>query len=324
MDYRDRSPILRLIGTVLLLIGVAAAFFGPLEVYCFYLFSEGGPFHYEGFGFGSFMFGNLAVQILGYYLIALVLVPLGYGHLKRRRWARPLSLTLLWSWLVVGLPLAVVFLFILFSSKDLSPAVALGFVVAVALTYPLIPLLLIRFYRSANVRLTLESAQPRPSWLDGYPVPVLVLACLLLFYIVVLHVPIFFRGIFPLFGFWLSDLQGIVFIDLSILWLALLTWATLRFKIWAWWGALIYFGLLAISTVLTLARSHYSDMLVLLGFPSTEIQFLQGIPFEGYHFAMFAGLPLLLTLGWIIYAKRCFGTKAASEVASLPEQAPGS
>ena len=39
-------------------------------MYCFYLFSEGGRFHYEGFGFGSFMFGNIASQIVGYYLIA--------------------------------------------------------------------------------------------------------------------------------------------------------------------------------------------------------------------------------------------------------------
>ena len=126
MDYGDRSLVLGLIGACLLLVGVAAAFFGPLEIYCFYLFSEGGPFHYEGFGFGSFMFGNLALQIMGYYLIAVVLVPLGYGHLRRLRWVRLFSLTLLWFWLVVGLPLAVAFLFILFSSKELSSAAALG------------------------------------------------------------------------------------------------------------------------------------------------------------------------------------------------------
>ena len=69
------------------------AFIGPLEMYCFYLFSEGGRFHYEGFGFGSFMFANIAAQIVGYYLIALVAIPLGYGHVKRLRWARTLSLT---------------------------------------------------------------------------------------------------------------------------------------------------------------------------------------------------------------------------------------
>ena len=78
METRDRRPILVIIGVLLLLVGLGAAFLGPVEMYCFYLFSEGGRFHYDGFGFGSFMFGNIAWQIVGYYLIALVAVPLGY------------------------------------------------------------------------------------------------------------------------------------------------------------------------------------------------------------------------------------------------------
>src|SRR5512137_3172380 len=78
------------IGVLSLLGGTAVGALGPLEMYCFYLFSEGGRFHYEGFGFGSFMFGNIASQIVGYYLIAAMLIPLGYGHLKVRRWARVL------------------------------------------------------------------------------------------------------------------------------------------------------------------------------------------------------------------------------------------
>ena len=79
MEYKDRTPILVFFGVVLLLVGVAVAFIGPLELYCFYLFSEGGRFHYEGFGFGSFMFANIASQIVGYYLIAALAIPLGYG-----------------------------------------------------------------------------------------------------------------------------------------------------------------------------------------------------------------------------------------------------
>ena len=86
VDHRDRSPILVAIGALLLLIGIAAALLGPAEMYCFYLFSEGGRFHYEGFGFGSFMFGNIACQIIGYYVIAAVFIPLGYGHVRMRRW----------------------------------------------------------------------------------------------------------------------------------------------------------------------------------------------------------------------------------------------
>jgi hypothetical protein len=115
VNYKDQGRVLAALGVPLLLVGIGAAALGPAEMYCFYLFSEGGPFHYEGFGLGSFMFGNIATQIIGYYVIALLLIPLGYGHLKLRRWARTLALTLLYAWLVLGVPLAVAFLFVLFT-----------------------------------------------------------------------------------------------------------------------------------------------------------------------------------------------------------------
>jgi hypothetical protein len=290
-----------------LLIGVAAAFLGPVEMYCFYLFSEGGRFHYEGFGFGSFMFANIASQILGYYLVAILLIPLGYGHLKVRRWARTLSLTLLWFWLVVGIPLAVLFFFILVASKDLPLLAILIVAILLAASYLVLPGLLIRFYRSQDVRLTFETKDSRSYWIEKLPVSILVLSSLHLFYIVVLHIPILFNGMFPLFGTWILDLQGILLLDASIACLALLTWGVLKLRTWAWWGSLTYFGLMTLSSIVTLATSSYADILSCANFPPTEMGFLAGLPFQGFHFAMFIGIPLFVTLGVIILSKRHFG-----------------
>jgi hypothetical protein len=306
--YQDRSRILVAIGALLLLIGIAVALLGPVEMYCFYLFSEGGRFHYEGFGFGSLMFGNIASQIVGYYLIALVLIPVGYGHLKVRRWARPLALTLVGFWLVVGVPLIVVFSFVAVASKDLSLAVVLIMLVALALSYLVLPGVLIWFYRSRNVKLTFEAKDPQTYGVERFPIPVLVLCSLYLFYIVVLHILILFNGIFPLFGVWLVDLQGILLLDILIACLACLIWGTFRLRTWAWWGSLIYFGLLTSSSILTLCRSSLSDILSRMKFAPTETEALQGLPFQGWHLAAFIGIPLLLTLGLIIFSKRYFRT----------------
>jgi len=307
--YRDRSLILVAIGALLLLIGIAAACLGPLEMYCFYLFSEGGRFHYEGFGFGSFMFGNIASQIVGYYLIAIVLIPLGYGHLKVRRWARTLALTLVGFWLVVGVPLIVVFSFVAVTTKELSLAVVLIMLVVLALSYLVVPGLLIWFYRSRNVRLTFEAKDPQTYWIERFPIPVLVLCSLYLFYIVVLHILIFFNGIFPLFGVWLVDIQGILLLDILIACLACLIWGTFRLRTWAWWGSLLYFGLLTSSSILTLCRCSLSDILSKMKFAPTEMEALQGLPFQGWLMAAFIGIPLLLTLGLIILSKRYFTTE---------------
>jgi len=308
LDYRDRTFALVAIGALLLLVGIAAAILGPVEMYCFYLFSEGGRFHYEGFGFGSFMFGNITCQIGGYYLIAAVAIPLGYGHLKVRRWARKLSVTLLWFWLVVGLPLIVVLFLMLVTAKELSLAAVVIVAIALVLSYLALPGLLIRFYRGRNVRLTFKAKDPKTYWIEYLPLPVLVLSGLYIFFIIALHVPILFNGVVPFFGVFLNDLQGIMLLDLLIMCLACLAWGTLRLKAWAWWGALIYFGLTTVSSILTLLNSGLSDILLAMNLPPFEMEILQGLPLRGYHFAVFAGIPFLLTWGAIIRSKRHFET----------------
>lgn len=306
MDYSDRRPILVAIGGLLLFVGVVSAFFGPAEMYCFYLFSEGGPFHYEGFGFGSFMFGNIATQIIGYYLVAMVLITLGYGHLRIRRWARTLSLALLGFWLVAGVPLLVVFSFMLFSVKELSLAAIIIILISLVLSYTVMPGLLIWFYRSRDVRLTFESRDPNSYWIEALPLPVVVLGSLFVLCAIALHILIFFNGIIPLLGLWLNGLQGILLIDILIMSLVGLIWGTLRLKTWAWYVSLFYFSLMTLSSILTLSRSSFLDILSVMNLPEFEREILQGVPLHGVHFAALIGIPLLITLGLIIYSKRYF------------------
>jgi len=74
----------------------------------------------------SEMAGNLAVQIVGYYLVAGLCIPLGYGHLRTRRWIRPLSLAALGFWIVLGVPLTVIFLAILYDKLEGSDHAGTG------------------------------------------------------------------------------------------------------------------------------------------------------------------------------------------------------
>ena len=145
MNNKIASHIITIIGLLLSFIGIIAAFVGPLEIYCYYLFSEGGRFHYEGFGFGSFMFGSITMQILGYYIIALICIPLGYGHLKKHIWVQKISLTLLWTWFIVGIPILPILFFIIVTSKEPSLLFIILSAILSLLSYTLIPALLIKF-----------------------------------------------------------------------------------------------------------------------------------------------------------------------------------
>jgi hypothetical protein len=297
--------ILRIIGLATFTIGLIAAFLGPAEIYCFYLFSEGGIFHYEGFRFGSFMFGNLAAQIMGYYFIAAVLIPIGYGTVKLKSWARHLTLAVLRFWVVGGIPLIFAFLFVLLASKELSLLVVVITSLLLLAAYFLLPWFANRFYESQKTRLIFKPEEIGGTWIEKTPIPILGLSYIFSFFILVLHTQIFFNGIFPLFGIWITGLQGIIAISISFLLLSFILWGMIQAKVWAWRGMLVYFCMMSFSYIITLLRSSWNEILAVLNLPTFELELLQGIPLQGYHFALFIAFPFLLTI-WLIIRARTY------------------
>jgi hypothetical protein len=140
------------------------------------------------------------------------------------------------------------------------------------------------------------------------PIPLLVLSTLYGFYIVVLHILILFNGMFPVFGLFVFGLQGIVLLTLAIACLVCLIWGTLQRKLWAWWALVVLLGLFTVSTVVTFVSYSYAAMLSGLAFPSREMEFLEGVPAQGYHFAVMVGIPLVITWVIAVLSKRHFRT----------------
>ena len=303
---KNCSRLLRTFGVLLLFSGLFFAFVGMVETYCFYLFSEGGRFHYEGFGFGSFMFANIATQIAGYYMIAAIGIGLGIGHLSLRRWARDLSLTLSVAWLIVGLPLTLIALLMYTTAKDPSPLASLAALPIAVLIYPVAPILLMRFYRGESVRSTFEEADPNPSFLANIPLSVQVLCVLLILNIIALHGVVLLNGMFPFFGVLLVDLSGILALDVLFLLLGILTWGLMRLKLWAWWGTLTTFAVLVISTLVTLPRYTVGNILDMMAFASVEMDAFSSLPFLNMSPTLVALLPLLIMLGLIGWTYRHF------------------
>jgi hypothetical protein len=288
-------------------VGLVALYYGPLEIVCFSFFSPGGRFHYEGFGFGSFMFGNLATQILGYYLIALVCIPLGYGHLRLRWWVRPITLALLQSFRVVGLPLILVFLFILLSSKSLSLAAAMAAAAILVLGYFFGVEVLLRFYRGEWVERCLKEGETAAGDSRLPPVPILVLVFLDIVYLAALHVLLFFGALFPLPQGWVVGPPAFRVIAACVVWLCVLGWGLMERIRAAWWAALATFTGVAALWIVALSRTRWADLIELLGFPAFELKMLGDLPLEGWHFAALLALPFSLTLMALMQARRCFG-----------------
>ena len=114
-------------------------------------------------------------------------------------------------------------------------------------------------------------------------------------------------GVFLLlFGVFLFGFKGILLLEITIMCLIFLIWGTLRLRMWAWWGSMAYLSVITFSTILTLVLSSYSTILSGLEFPRKEIEFLGGLPVQGCHFAVLAGIPLLITWVVAILSKRHF------------------
>ena len=307
----------RICGTLILLVGIGSLVLGPVEMVCFTWFEAGGRFAYDGFGFGSFMFGNIAMQILGYYLIAAVLIPLGYGHLTLRRWVPSVTLALVWCWVVFGVPLLIVLLFILLATKELSVGAGTAAAFLAVLSYAALPGLLIRLYRSRRAQAAFGIPGPHPDvfsrWVESQSVPVLVVVGLEALSVVFLHNLLFFNGLFPLPGGWATGLPGYVRVDAAILGLLVIGWGTVRRRSWAWWASLTYFAVMLVLWVTIQVSTSWQELLEVLAFPLYELAFLAGIPLQGWHLAVFVGAPLAGTLVAILRAYESWGNHTDAE-----------
>jgi hypothetical protein len=314
VDLSDRNKtsklafLIKCIGVLFLLVGAVAAVMGPIEMYCFYLFGSNGRFHYPGFGFGSLMFASLAVQIVGYYLIAAVFLPLGYAHLTLKRWARTLGEALSWCWVVVGVPLMVFFVLVLLQAKPLSKGVLPLLGLLCFLLYPLIPAGLLYIYRRADVREVFETRDTSRSALEAIPQAVLVQGGLLAFFALVHHLPLLFNGLVPFFGTFLVAYGGFLISGFIIPGLVVLSIGVFARKLWAWWSSMLYLVLVGLSSAMTLTRISFKDMIAMVNLPAIELQALQNVPLESTHVLIVIMMPMLLTLIVFVRSHRDFAS----------------
>lgn len=153
---------LRALGLAGMLAGAFLFLLAPFELITFSYFSEGGRFHYPGFGVGSFMGFTITAQIVAYYLLGMAGLVIGYGHLRLRRWIRPLAVAVFYTWLIIGAPVCLMAFFILAGTKDLNITSSIITIIALVLCYSLLPAIMIRYYNNAPVRQALEEADPHP------------------------------------------------------------------------------------------------------------------------------------------------------------------
>jgi hypothetical protein len=313
--------LLRALGGLGLLIGVAALWIAPQEVQVFYLFLPSGRFAYEGYNWGTFMFAFIAIQVAGYYGLGLLGIVLGWGHLRLRGWMRPLVRGLLWAWLVAGAPLTALGYLLLFISKGMTPVGLLVSLPFALVLYPLLPWVLYRWYGCSAVEQAFAHTEPSASAWSTLPPRVGGTIALLLLYALALQLPLLVNGLFPWFGTLWSGKTGLYANGpLTILFGGLL-WALVARRGWAWWLALATLGGWTASLALTFARYTLADILALMQLPPTELGFLEHMPFLHQPAGLVACLPPLVLIVLLLAVRRRYilWARAGATVATGPQ-----
>ncbi len=313
--YRDRRVGLIVVGSLEIVFGMLCALLVPLVVLAQMMSAQVGA--------AATPWPQLLTALATYALLAAALVTLGIGSIRRRRWARALSLILGWSWLLVGLAsMAIVALLLPSTASRLPsggpPPLVLLAVVLVLMGCPMVlaPTVLVLFYRSRHVKATCELADPKPSWTDACPLPVLAASLWMAFGTATLLVTMASgQAAVPLFGAVLVGIPGILAaLPLALLW-AYLAWALYDLRPFGWWLTLACFLLLGLSAVVTFQRIDLLELYERMGYSEQQLAIVRGMPLlTGPNLAIYIAVLFLATIGYLLWIRRFFRRPPAPEL----------
>jgi hypothetical protein len=268
---KNRVLLIKILGIILLVIGLFSLFAIPAEFTSFYAFSEGGNSQYEGFGFGSLMFAFIIFNTMVYFSLALLCIPIGIGNYKLKKWGYNLSLASLKTLLINGIATTVS---ILLSFNLLNIVNIYRFVTILILFFAfliILPYYLIKFYQNTKTKQIFNIFNPK-NLFEEQSSSNLTIILLNLFWILIFYLFIFFKGAFPLLGEFILMKKGTYLLSIAIFTLLILTYLFYNDKKYVKSGMLIYDILLFFTFAITFLKNSTNDFFNLLDLPVYEVE----------------------------------------------------
>ncbi|MBI4820296.1 MAG: hypothetical protein HY791_28785 [Deltaproteobacteria bacterium] len=297
LRYRDRSWWLGAFGVLEVLLGLFLAALIPLLLLAqAAVDDEARPS------------GYVLQGVLIYGLLGATFIWLGIGSFRCRRWARSLLLALAWNWLAAGATGLLIGGFLLPKLLESVPEGAKGIVTGVigifAAIFLGVPVVLIAFYRSDDVRATCEARDPGPSWVATVPVPVLMgsiwcgVAAL-----GAVSMGFMSNSVLPFFGLLLSGAPGLAAnLLLACAW-GYSAVGLLRLRPAAWWLATSLLAGMTVSVAVTFSRVDLAEMYGLMGYGEQVIAQTQAL---GSSVLWWSALALVPVVGYFLWLRRYF------------------
>jgi hypothetical protein len=252
---------------------------------------------------------SLSVYLLG----GVLMVTLGIGSMLARRWARDLSLIVAWMWMFVGVIMAATMIVLVPRFMPRMPAdqAQTGTIVLTCLTIVfaffgvVIPLALILFYRSANVRATCIALDPHPRWTERAPLPLLALALWTLSGAVGMMTMSAY-AVLPLGRQIITGPFAVLAYCTLGLFMLYVSWGLYTRRRVAWWLGIAYGALAAIYCVVVFPRIDYDKLVSAMHMPRTPGMPDLGDIYRSPWFLAYLGFCSLLYFGYFAFVYRYF------------------
>ena len=192
------------------------------------------------------------------------------------------------------------------AASRLYPLIAVLAVGLTAALHVLTPAMFLLFYRRENVRLTLESHDPRPAWTDRCPPRVLGLS-LGLWLGAACCLPGLPYAVLPAFGVILTGpaaVAAILLLAAALVWLGLEAY---RMKMSGWWGTLVLSVVLPVAGLLTLMFHDPAEIYASMGVAAGQLEGIRGSAAFGRPSAVVATAAIgALGVFYVVWIRREF------------------
>lgn len=250
-----------------------------------------------------------------YALIAVLFFWIGIGSIRARRWARALTLSVSWLWLITGVMAMVALCLFMMRYFGVSifaglPEAALVLVVVIisGFLYVLVPLAFVLFYRSDDVAATCRARDPNPSWFDETPPQIVSLVLVYAFGLVSVLVMPAYNFIFPLFGMILGGWKGgMAWLGVATLLVYLLV-ATVKTDQRAWNVAMTASLVAALSSTVTSAVVPYALWIDHMELPLAQEEMMAELgSLSSVTMVLLSVLMWASWIGYLLYIRPFFG-----------------
>jgi len=315
---RDRRRGLVVFGVLSILLGVLSGLVGLFALVALALPEatplEGAPYRDSR---------SLLLSLPLYVALSMVFFWTGIGSIRARRWVRPIMIVIAWTWLPCGV-LALAFWILLLPdvqaamrAANLPPQVSTVMSATLSgiflVIYVVLPTLFIWFYQSRDVKITLERLDPRESWTDRCPLPVLGLSLGLALSAAVMPCMLVYRVV-PVFGVMVTGTPAAVLILGTSAMLAVLARATYKLSPAGWWGALVLSIVIPLSGLFTFLRVDVFEIYRQMGFPDEQVEMIRQFKALGRGaLCLWSALFGLVCVVYMLWIRRFFPVPAPRE-----------